>query len=681
MEVIKKIYFNKLQNLLHIKEKDAFEEYLNEIYYNISSGVDNFQMDKAAFNDISRLPIFISDKLFEVFCKSETSLSKEDFTKGILDLYCGSFTDVAKVIFNLFDFTKLGSISKSNIKMLLSFIPFLNIENIEYYDLQAKCQIEIESYLQEIFVSVKNFNFKAFLELISSDSDLFLIPLCYLYDNFPFKSHNYTKFTQIKVSPTKKKHKLSSIKLPTVISEDKILYPTNFFSLFKPSLFVKDLLGSLLENKLPLEKKFHSRSTSDVIRLIKKNSTLKFNHEVENEVQSFDIEGYIIETNDKIRKVYISLAGDEIFIFKNIFRNDLLKIIRLNTFYVIELSKVLEKKLFHGIALYSLNNPEMSIRLLCNKKEESLIMCSSIKAKIKQKSVIEYYEFLDLLGEGSFGQVKLALHKFTKERVAVKILKKKNINDMQKTLARNEIDIMKLCCHPNIVDLKDVIEDHEKIYIIMEYIPGIDLFTFLDEKSFLSENMIKRIMIFIVNTVKYLHTYGIVHRDLKLDNIMIFFEEDKQKKVLRKLTQKDKKGSNKTLDFTLTPYDTNSEFFIKITDFGISKVISNDTFLNDRIGTLRFCAPEILSNKPYNKQIDNWSLGVIMYLLYCGEYPFEDYDEETTLRKVLFEDLSFTNTLWSKASADFKDLISNCLNKDPSKRYNILKIQKHPFFK
>ena len=210
---------------------------------------------------------------------------------------------------------------------------------------------------------------------------------------------------------------------------------------------------------------------------------------------------------------------------------------------------------------------------------------------------------LDDIGEGKFGLVKLGVHKSTKERVAIKIIQKSSMKDNDAELVRTEIDIMKLCHHPNIVRLLDHFENAEYIFIVMEYLNGGSLTNYLKKNKFnLSDKRILEIIYQIALGLQYLHQYGIVHRDLKPDNIMMT----------------EKKDMNQ----------------IKIMDFGLSKIMGPKETVDDGFGTLCYVAPEVLLRIPYNREIDIWSMGVIFYFMSSGSLPFDDdSDNEEVIGK------------------------------------------------
>ena len=215
---------------------------------------------------------------------------------------------------------------------------------------------------------------------------------------------------------------------------------------------------------------------------------------------------------------------------------------------------------------------------------------------------------------------------------------------------RIEIEILKLCHHPNIVRLLDHLENNDYIYIVTEYIGGGTLGQYLKKKKFnFSERQATNIMSQIANGVKYLHQYGIAHRDLKPDNIMI--------------TQQNDYG------------------VIKIMDFGLSKILSPNERMVDGYGTLSYVAPEVLLRTPYNKEVDIWSMGVILFYMLSGKLPFRGHKEQEVAEKIVYDPLEFDEDDWDTRSQKVQDLISCCLEKKKEDRITIDKFINHPWFK
>ena len=259
---------------------------------------------------------------------------------------------------------------------------------------------------------------------------------------------------------------------------------------------------------------------------------------------------------------------------------------------------------------------------------------------------------LDNLGEGIFGSVKLGVEKKTNQRVAIKIIKKNKAKESDIELVRNEIDIMKLCYHPYVVHLLDHFENGEYIFIVMEYIKGGSLTDYMKSQKFnFTERRAAELIYQLAKGIKYLHKYGIIHRDLKPDNIM--------------LTEASDKGN------------------IKIMDFGLSKILGKKEKSTDGFGTLTFVSPEVLIRKPYNKEVDIWSLGVILYLMLSGDLPFDDPDddEQKIAKSIVYKEVEFPEEKFGKRSKAVIELIKGCLTKDPKNRLKIDEILKGEWLK
>ena len=275
----------------------------------------------------------------------------------------------------------------------------------------------------------------------------------------------------------------------------------------------------------------------------------------------------------------------------------------------------------------------------------------AVKEAIGYIKFSDHYELKEVIGKGKFGVVNLGIHKKTQKQVAIKIINKDSIKTTEdKELVKVEIDILKLCHHPNIVRLLDHLENLDYIFIVMEYIEGGTLGQYIKKHNFnFTEHQAANIIYQIAQGVKYLHSYGIVHRDLKPDNIMI--------------TQPNDLG------------------VLKIMDFGLSKILSSQEKMVDGFGTLSYVAPEVLLRSPYNKEVDIWSLGVILYYILCGHLPFRGNKEIIIAEKIVNDELEFDEEYWEMRSQKVKDLIEKCLRKNPEERISINEFLNHPWFK
>ena len=353
-------------------------------------------------------------------------------------------------------------------------------------------------------------------------------------------------------------------------------------------------------------------------------------------------ENYVfkISTSNKLLKYFLVVIGKDIYYYKTNKKEELLGMHNLSGCYI----KANGDKLLNGIKLYCFQIifPTKNRNFYVSSKQIAEDFVINIKKGIGYLNFFDYYEMLDDIGEGKFGLVKLGVHKSTKERVAIKIIEKSSMKDNDAELVKTEIDIMKLCHHPNIVRLLDHFENAEYIFIVMEYLSGGSLSNYLKKNKYnLSDKKIIEIIYQIGLGLKYLHQYGIVHRDLKPDNIML-----------------SEKG------------DMNQ---IKIMDFGLSKIMGPKETVDDGFGTLCYVAPEVLLRIPYNNEIDIWSLGVILYFMSSGLLPFDDDsdNEEIIGKKIVFSELKFPKEKWELRDDDFTNLIKICLTKKLELRIKI----------
>lgn len=354
-----------------------------------------------------------------------------------------------------------------------------------------------------------------------------------------------------------------------------------------------------------------------------------------------------IGQNNKLIKYYLVLLGKDIFYYKNSKKEELAGMHNISGCFVNDNgTRELNTKTYY---VFQLIFPSKIRNYYCTTKEIKENFILNIKKSFGYLNFFDYYEMLDDLGNGIFGVVKLGEHKKTKERVAIKIIKKAKTNAKEFEFVKTEIDILKTCHHPNIVKLLDHFENAEYIFIVMEYIPGYNLKEHIKkmESCLFNESLAASIITQIANGLKYLHRLGIIHRDLKPENVM--------------LTECNENGK------------------IKIMDFGLSKILGSHEKTIDGFGTLVYVAPEVLKRVPYNKEIDIWSLGVILYLLMSGSLPFDDEndDEKAIANQIVYSNQMFDHTIWKEKSSLVIDLINKCLIKDPMNRIKIKEILEH----
>ena len=268
----------------------------------------------------------------------------------------------------------------------------------------------------------------------------------------------------------------------------------------------------------------------------------------------------------------------------------------------------------------------------------------------KQKDFRKKYEYISLIGSGSFGKVRLFVERECKSfKYAIKTIKKDFFNQYHIKSLKNEIEILRSLDHPNIVKYFETYEDEKYLHIVMEYIPGDNLFKVLTEKLShkLTERQISQIMTCLLKAVLFLHHNGIIHRDLKPENIVFS--------------------------------DTRNYKSLKLIDFGLS-IQQNAKKEKRRVGTPYYMAPEMIFGN-FVKASDIWSIGVIMYIMVTGKQPFWGKNKDEVLNKVKNGRYDMKSLYYSKCSNSVKDLIKKMLVTEPEKRMTIEACLEHSWFK
>mmetsp|Transcript_34719 Transcript_34719/g.54227 ORF Transcript_34719/g.54227 Transcript_34719/m.54227 type:complete len:498 (+) Transcript_34719:68-1561(+) len=259
------------------------------------------------------------------------------------------------------------------------------------------------------------------------------------------------------------------------------------------------------------------------------------------------------------------------------------------------------------------------------------------------KRSIDHYVLGKTLGIGSFGKVKLAVHKETSIKVAIKVLNKKKVQalDMNDKVWR-EINVLKLFSHPHIIRLYEVIDTPTDIYVVMEYVSGGELFDYIVAKGRLSEEEARRFFQQIIAGVEYCHKFMVVHRDLKPENLLL-----------------------------------DAHLNVKIADFGLSNMMRDGAFLKTSCGSPNYAAPEVISGQLYaGAEVDIWSCGVILYALLCGNLPFDDENIANLFKKIK----GGVYTMPGYLSEGCRDLIPRMLVVDPLQRITVNQLRLHHWF-
>ena len=351
----------------------------------------------------------------------------------------------------------------------------------------------------------------------------------------------------------------------------------------------------------------------------------------------------------KMRELYFKLVHKDLYFFKNKEDPHHKGMHNLSGLFLQK-----EKNLnYDGTNYFSFSvvYPTKTRIYYCNNEKEYNEWFEKLKVATGYTNLLDIYEVKNKLGSGKFGLVKLGIDKKTGQNVAIKIMKKSTMDSSDLELVRTEIEILKICQHPNIIRLYNVFENVEYMYIIMEYCSGGDLFSYLEERNFrVSEKRAATIIHKMATAVYYMHSFGVAHRDLKPENVL------------------------------MTSNDDDSD--IRILDFGLSKILGPNEKCDEPYGTLTYCAPEIIVDEPYSKAVDLWSLGIMTYLMVSGKLPFNSEDENEIARKVVYDEPDYVrNPVWKNISPECIDFIKRLLNKDQNKRMTIKGVLEHKWIK
>ena len=378
-----------------------------------------------------------------------------------------------------------------------------------------------------------------------------------------------------------------------------------------------------------------------------------FEDEEEEEEDEDDIlryEGILYKLVDgKMRELYFRLVHKDLYFFRNKDDNHHKGMHNLSGLFL-QKEKTVN---FEGTNYYSFSvvYPTKTRVYYCKDEKEYNEWFEKLKVATGYTNLLDIYEVKNKLGKGKFGLVKLGIDKKTGQKVAIKIMKKSNMDSSDLELVRTEIEILKICQHPNIIRLYNVFENADYMYIIMEYCSGGDLFSYLENRNFrVSEKRASTIIHKMSTAVYYMHSFGVAHRDLKPENVL------------------------------MTSEDEDSD--IRILDFGLSKILGPYEKCDEPYGTLTYCAPEIIVDEPYSKAVDLWSLGIMTYLMVSGKLPFNSEDENEIARQVVYDEPDYSrNPVWKNISTECKDFIKRLLNKDQNKRMTIKETLEHKWIK
>nr|XP_020645548.1 serine/threonine-protein kinase 33 isoform X1 [Pogona vitticeps]XP_020645549.1 serine/threonine-protein kinase 33 isoform X1 [Pogona vitticeps]XP_020645550.1 serine/threonine-protein kinase 33 isoform X1 [Pogona vitticeps]XP_020645551.1 serine/threonine-protein kinase 33 isoform X1 [Pogona vitticeps] len=259
-------------------------------------------------------------------------------------------------------------------------------------------------------------------------------------------------------------------------------------------------------------------------------------------------------------------------------------------------------------------------------------------------AIQEIYSFGRKLGQGSFGVVIEVTHKETGIKWAIKKVNREKAGSSAVKLLEREVSILKAVNHEHIIHLEEVFETPKRVYLVMELCEDGELKEILQRRGQFTENETRHIIQSLASAIAYLHRKDIVHRDLKLENILV------------KSSDIDEENEMK--------------LNIKVTDFGLAvqKMGGSESMFQSTCGTPIYMAPEVISAHDYSQQCDVWSIGVIMYMLLCGDPPFIGSSEEKLFEIIKKGDLQFKHSVWESVSEAARNVLQLLLKVDPAHR-------------
>ena len=563
---------------------------LKKIWKDLSERTDDDGIDKATFLNYIPISGLLGERLFFKFDARKTEfISFDDFVNNLSVLYLGTTKEQVKFLFDVCNINNDGLIPKQDLIMILNCIP----KNIFCHYCNNKTKPKDSD--AENIVCTEN----------TSDTNIINIP-----HNGSSNKINFIEYTN------------SCVCDGAFVHYKDLLDYDDFSAWIKntPAIlgYIKSVIPCVTENIIQDEDKPAFWKKGEKTGFILKRYYLLYES---------CLYYYYHKTDSRPRGI-IFLTGSIIRKIKD---------------------EEMEEKGYYGFEICQQN--------LCTGEHhhhekrsfyfQSLNDCDDLLHRLHQLSNAtpfdEEYTIGRRIGTGAFSEVYACVHKITNKPYAVKIINKKIFEKVDKDLLRNEIAILKLISHPNVINLKYTSESNEEIFIVTELIEDGDFFNFISNKPCFKEDQLKKIIRQLLEGIAYLHEFGIVHCDIKPENIL---------------------------------YDKTTGNIVKLTDFGLSRMVFSNENITDVCGTISYVAPEILTQQGHRMESDLWSVGIIMYLLSHGRLPFDKEDDNDTIVSIIQDEPNYkTATL----SNNVIDLLKKLLDKSPSNRITAKEALLHPF--
>ena len=666
---------NEISELILCKKinRDSLNCFLKSFFHFIPTKSVQF----LTFYNYINLPMFISEKTFYGFFQNNVSTSYDKMLTKIMEFYFGDIEERINILISILDFDKKGIINVEDVKNF--FRNFNYIHNSQKDNREWMGYEIIENFFKNN-TEISNSEFKNLI--LSENCDVFYLFSAFYSRNlfFNYDCYNYYEKNFYRRSQNFDNRDDELLFEKNIIFLNQLPYPSDmlldFFNARFKTTFTLDEFKDLenFENEIKQFKKIIKNFTSikSIIpaRKIKTDTNLSIIQKSIIELDNTDTTSNIqsnyslkvlnnfmkkpngLETfkgewikNGRFCKYYLDIFENTVYIYSS--TNELKLLFSTNQLYC-EIPNDPEDKIVkdgrgkYPLIFYSTltNNIKKCILYFENISTPQKII-SLISKTIKYNS-LNNKRFINqnIMDHGSFGQIIKAYDNVLKKEVAIKTINKKYDDLETLKMIRNEQDfslILKNMKHKGIIEIYDIFESKDMVYIIEEFIDGGNLKDYLikNQTTFEEKDLIINQLI---DAIYFLHSYYIVHRDLKLENILV---------------------SHATKPIQ-----------IKIIDFGLSKIFTINEKMHEKYGTLLYLPPEIVLNDQYSSKIDIWLFGIIIYtILNKGVHPFSDETEvEHLLQKIISKQFNF-----DIFPEKYKELLKVCLVKEKD-RADIKKI-------
>lgn len=636
-----------LEFSLHYYPKEITDDFLSVIYESLKKESDNSKegINFPIFRNFINLPLFLSKKIYlsidDIFFGKVKNLNKDAFISLMSAIYFNTLSDFEIFLFNFLDFDHNGTINVNDVKLIAYNFHYTINNDYEINSNFNQTKKIIDQIINPIFKEENEINFEKYQEINRTiNSDLLLLFIQFFIDTSPISKRQllfyYNKISQSDI-PLEASYDDS---IPDYTKISNALY--EYLNTFKETIFEDSTFDDLniFEQDIKNAKSTYCRNYSSQSARSKSTKDASFDNEkiilCKENVCDYQIEGIIILNGEKINnnKNILYFIGNVVYVFD--INQCFHTILVLNKAFNIYKYSSSEGDL-HYVNFYF---------LMTDHHSEITITFSS------QKSMNNFYDFISNKNHNLFSQYELSENKYFKDgffgKICTSFNKKTNQSAIIKKKAKfncleswetSICSLLKNIKHQNIIRIIDVFEDISNTYIVMEKADNCLRDYLINSEQ--SPPQILDIFVQISQGVACLHSLGIIHRDIKIDNI-VYTEQ-------------------------------NTKIQVKLIDFGLSKIIGSGEYTSETYGTFCYMPPEIIKKSLYNFKADIWSLGVTFFAIFKKKLPFCDNFKEdlvffdtthTSMVNLVFNILNRTIAFkFQEDSSPEEIIIINAINK------------------